>query len=138
MFHAHRRYLRTAAALSAFLVGILACSGSNLIGPENQLEVSNSVDAFQFQVTSLTNVTQNLPYSWTITGPDATVNIAGAVTAGTAMVTITDAQGTEVFSKSLDGSSNPSTSAGVAGDWTITVDLNGVSGTLNFRVEKKP
>lgn len=137
----HQTPFRTRASrvMGVLLVTALAaCSDGNLIGPDNQLEVSNNADSFSFQVTALDNVTQTLTYPWTITGPDATVNIAGAVTAGTATVTISDADGNEVFTRSLDGSSNPSTDSGTVGDWTITIDLVGVSGTLNFSVQKKP
>jgi len=130
---------RSRALPALFALLVMACGNSgNLIGPGNQLEVANNPDNFEFQVSTLDNVTQTLSYSWTITGPDATVDIAGAVTAGTATVTITDTQGVEVFSGSLDGSSNPSTSSGTAGSWTIAVTLDGVGGTVNFRVQKKP
>lgn len=119
------------------VLAALACSDGNIIGPDNQLELANNTDAFSFQASNLDNVSQTLDYTWTITGPDATVDIAGAITAGTATVTIEDADGTEVFSRSLDGSSNPSTDSGTAGDWTITVRLEGASGTINFGVQKK-
>lgn len=127
---------RVLPALLALLV--MACGDSGtLIGPENQLEVVNNTDAFAFQASALDNVTQTLSYPWTITGPDATVDISGSVASGTATVTITDADGAEVFSRDLDGSSNPSTSSGTAGSWTILVVMDGVNGTLNFRVNKK-
>ena len=105
------------------LVTCLACgnspTGPNTIGPANQLEVANASDTFEFQVSALDDVTQTLSYTWTITGPEATVDIAGALTAGTATVTIMDDQGVEVFSSSLNDSNNTNTNAGIAGTWTI-------------------
>ncbi len=117
------------------LCTVAACSG-NPIGPSNQFV--NNVDTFRFQRTDIVDATQTLSYSWTITGSAATVDIAGVVTGGTATVTITDAQGVEVFSGDLDGNNNTSTNSGAAGTWTIRIDLVGVSGTLDLRVQKKP
>jgi len=41
---------------------------ANLIGPANQLEVTNQADTFQWQVTALDNVTQTVTYTWSMTG----------------------------------------------------------------------
>jgi len=41
-----------------------------------------------------------------------------------------------VYSGNLIPSGTPTTSSGVAGAWTLRVELMNTSGTLNFRVQK--
>ena len=50
---------------------------------------------------------------------------------------ITDANGTQVYSRSLSDNGTFVTADGVAGTWTVRVTYNGASGTVNFRVQKK-
>lgn len=116
---------------------MIACGGANVIGPSNQLEVNSATDNFQFQVSNLENVTQTLNYSWTNTGTQAVVDISPGMTAGSAMLTITDADGTVVYQADLADDMDGDTSVGVAGDWSIDLQLDGVDGTLNFRVQRK-
>ena len=71
-------------ALSVFLLGLMACGGGGTIGPQNQPQVTNAVDDFQFQATNLNNVTQTIVYTWQNTGTQANVNQAAAITAGSA------------------------------------------------------
>ena len=59
-----------------------------------------------------------------------------AITAGTATLTIRDANGTQVYSQSLTVNGTLVTNAGMSGNWTIQVALTNVSGTLNFRAQK--
>lgn len=121
---------------AALLVASAACGGTNVIGPENQLEVTNVDDSFQWQVTALDNVTQTLTYTWTMTGTVANVNQASALGGGSATVTVQDAAGTQVYTSSLSQNGTFTTSAGTAGAWKITVTLDEATGTLNFRVQK--
>jgi len=111
----------------------LACSDS--LAPF-QPEINNAADNFQFQATALKNVTTTVQYTWQNSGTAATVNHSSAVTGGSATLTIKDANGTAVYSGALVASGTPATSTGVAGGWSIQVVLTGVSGTLNFRVQK--
>jgi len=124
------------AATLALVAGMLACDGTHVIGPDNQLEVTNGVDSFQWQVTDLDDVTQTLTYSWQNTGTGADVNQAATLSSGSAVLRIDDSAGNEVYSRSLTENGTFSTDSGSAGPWTITVTLNGATGTLNFRVQK--
>jgi hypothetical protein len=112
-----------------------ACDGTNVIGPENQPEINNNTDNFQWQVTALDNVSQTLTYPWETTGANASVNQSSSMSGGSATLLITDADGTQVYSGSLADNGTFPTATGTAGTWTIEVTLSGVSGTLNFRVE---
>jgi hypothetical protein len=123
------------AALALVLtLGVAACSDSNMIGPENQLEVTNTPGSFQIQATALDNVEQTLSYTWVNAGTTANVDQSGSLS-GTATVTITDADGTQVYTRSLTQTGTLQTDAGTAGNWTIQVVLGGTSGALNFRVQ---
>jgi len=121
--------------LGAVSLLLAAGCGSDALAPF-QPQINNAPDNFQFQATGLTTVTTTVQYAWSNTGTAATVNHSSSVTGGSATLTIRDANGTQVYSGALLASANPTTSAGVAGAWTIRVDLVSTSGTLNFRVQK--
>jgi hypothetical protein len=116
-----------------------ACgNGSNIIGPANQLQVTNAPDDFQFQVTNLANVQQTLRYTWTNTGDSANVNQASAITGGTATLTVRDPGGAVVYQADLVNNGTYHTSKAAAGAWQIEVKLASADGTVNFRVQKAP
>jgi hypothetical protein len=123
------------AGTLGFVLTIAACGG-NLLGPQNQLEVTNGTDSFQLQAIALDNISQTLSYTWQNTGTSANVDQSGIVASGAATLTITDAAGTEVYRRSLIQTGSFITSAGTSGSWTIEVSLSGVTGALNFRVQK--
>lgn len=123
------------ALLSATMLLVIGCS-DNAIGPENELEVANETDTFQWQVTALDKVTQTLTYTWAMTGTVADVNQSANPSGGTATLRIRDSAGVEVFFRSLADNGTFQTSSGTAGNWTVTVTLDGVSGAVNFRVQK--
>lgn len=123
-------------ALLAGGLALAGCSGGNVLGPDNQLEVTNATDNFQLQATALDNVSQTLTYLWENTGTSANVNQSGSVTAGSATLTIFDQAGAQVYVASLASSGTFQSGAGLTGGWTIRVELHGMSGTLNFRVQK--
>jgi hypothetical protein len=111
-------------------------SSSNVIGPENELEVNNASNTFQWQVTALSNITQTLEYTWVTTGTIANVNQSSSLGSGSADLRIQDAGGVEVYSRSLANNGTFQTAAGAAGNWTVTVTLSKANGTLNFRLQK--
>ena len=98
-------------------------------GPSRQSEEQALLD-------SLDNVTQTLTYNWQNTGTSANVNQATSPSGGSATLTISDADGTQVYSRNLSETGTFQTDAGAAGSWTIVVELSGASGTFNFRVQK--
>ena len=128
--------MRTLALSLAVAVLAAGCDSANTIGPENELEVTNATDSFQFQVTALETVTETVTYSWQNTGPQATLDISQAISGGTALLTVTDADGTIVYQEDIRDDSDGTTTMGVAGAWTIRVELSDVTGTFNFRVQR--
>ena len=128
------RLHRLAAAL--LLVGVAACDSGNVIGPENEPEVTNVADNFQWQVSNLNNVTQTLTYTWQNTGTMANVDQATSPSGGSATLTIRDADGAQVYSRGLSENGTFQTDTGTSGSWTIVAELSGADGTFNFRVQK--
>jgi hypothetical protein len=113
----------------------LACADANVIGPANQLEVSNNPGIFEWQVTALDGVTQTLTYSWTNPGTSANVNQASSLSSGSATVRVRDQAGTEVYNRGLGQNGTFQTSAGTTGTWTVVVTLDEATGTLNFSLD---
>ena len=95
--------------------------------------MANLTDSFQLQATDITDVTATVTYTWQNTGTTANVNQATVKNAGAAVLTISDADGTQVYSQDLAANGTFQTSAGTAGSWTIRVVLTEFSGTVNFR-----
>jgi len=123
--------------LSATLLIATGCGdSSNGIGPENQLEVTNAVDQFQFQLTALDKVTDRRSYDWENTGTLATIDISQAITGGSATLTIRDADNMVLYDSEIVQENETTTPAGVSGTWEIEVVLNNATGTFNFRVQK--
>jgi hypothetical protein len=124
------------AALAAAALFAAGCSSDkNPIAPF-QPEVINNADAFQFQITHARNVSTTVSYTWTNTGTQATVNHSTALTAGSATVTVYDANNQQVYTHGLLASGTEQSAVGVAGSWRIRIVFGDFDGTANFRVEK--
>ncbi len=132
-----RSVAKSAGAL-LFALTLAACgnSSSNPIGPSNQPEIANATDNFQFQASSLSATTQTLTYTWTDTGPAATLNVSGQITSGGGTLTLRDAAGKQVFSGALTSTGTFASTSGTAGSWQIVVQLTNVTGSVNFRVQR--
>ena len=128
-----RHRLKTSLVGLAAALSLTACT--NVIGPANQLEVSNVPGTFEWQVTALDNVTQTLTYAWTNPGTTANVNQSSSLSGGTATVVVRDASNVQVYSRSLSENGTFTTLAGTTGTWTVVVTLDGAHGTLNFRLD---
>ena len=120
----------------ALALALVACDGSNPIGPSNQPEIANNPDNFQFQASNLARTTQTLTYLWTNTAAVAKVDQSGRIDSGEATLILRDASGHEVYSGMLASTGTFKSSSGTAGSWRIEVRLTEVTGTLNFRVQR--
>ncbi len=112
-------------------------SSSNVLAPKFQPEVVNSIDDFQFQVTGVTGATQTLNYSWRNTGTQANVNQACSISGGSATLVLRDSTGAQIYSRSLADNGTFVSLAGAPSAWSMQVVLSNVSGTINFRAQKK-
>ena len=132
-------FRRPIAGIAASLVStalMIACSNS--AGPlaPFQPQINNAADNFQFQATGVTNVTWTYTYTWANSGDSATVNQATTTTVGSAVLTILDHNGTQLYTQSLNANGTFGMAKGVHGSWTIKVVFTSYSGTVNFRVQK--
>ncbi len=126
------RFLAAIALILLFAVG--GCGDDSSAGKD--LQVTNAADSFQFQVTDTKSYSHTYIYTWANSGTAATVNQSSSISGGDATLILKDNTGTTVYSKSLKSNGTFTTTAGVAGNWTIQLLANKVSGTLNFRAQK--
>jgi len=115
----------------------LACGNST--GPLAPFEpqINNVTDNFQFQATGVTNATWTYHYRWESTGDSATINQATTVPSGSAVVTIKDSTGKQLYSQSLSANGTFGMIKGIKGRWFVDVQFANYSGTVNFRVQKQ-
>jgi len=131
----HTNKIVLGLALAALALLVLACGSDNPLAPFSP-EVNNVADNFQFQITDATNVTTTVSYNWDNSGTLANVNQSCAITGGTAVLTVYDADTTQVYTRNLADNGTFPTTAGTTGTWIIRVSLSNLSGTLNFRAQK--
>lgn len=124
------------AAIS--LTAMIGCGSDKPPAPLSQFqpEIVNNPDAFSFQATDVQNVSTTLTYVWANSGTQASVDHSSVVTAGSASVTLYDANDSLVYTQGLLASANEQSNVGVAGNWRLVVQLTNVNGTLNFRAQK--
>lgn len=116
-----------------------ACgNGDNVIGPSNQLQVTNATDDFQLQVSNLSNVTQTLQYTWANTGDSASINQATVITGGTATLIIRGPDNVIVYQSDLTANGTFQSSLSTVGAWLIELRLRKADGDVNFRVQRAP
>lgn len=123
--------------LLLMLALVAACGDNNTIGPSNQPEIANNTDNFQFQASNLTRTTQTFTYSWVNTGTSANVDQSGVITGGQATLILRDGSNAQVYSGDLRTTGTFVSAAGATGTWRIEVRLSDVTGTMNFRVQKR-
>jgi hypothetical protein len=128
-FQGTRRWLAGAAI-------ILAACGDSATAPGRDPEIVNTADNFQYQITDIQGFSGTQTYSWQNTGTTATVNQSATVAAGSATLVLRDANGVQVYSRSLADNGSFSSSAGAAGTWTVRVSYSAADATVNFRLDK--
>ncbi len=119
-------------------VALVAACGKNSTGPlaPFQPQINNIPDDFQFQATGVTGATWTYTYRWQNTGDSATVNQATTITTGTAVLTISDSTGTQLYTQSLSANGTFGMVKGIHGRWTVKVEFVTYGGTVNFRIQK--
>ncbi|MEK6985930.1 MAG: hypothetical protein AABX89_06080 [Candidatus Thermoplasmatota archaeon] len=97
--------------------------------------VSNQTDHFSYsgQVAGLSDTKT---YTWQTTGTKAAVSWGGQSSQGTFTLTIQDANGKQLYSKSIGGTSqggvHENTATGVAGEWKVTLAFKGFTGQMGL------
>jgi hypothetical protein len=134
----HRPRLAAGIVALAAIGSAAACGSSTGPLAPFQPQINNAADNFQFQATGVTNATWTYTYRWSNSGDSATVNNSTTTSAGSASLTISDKNNTQLYSAPLTASGTAGMTKGLAGLWTIKVVFTNYSGTVNFRVQKAP
>ena len=127
-------YLAIAVLMAGMLGLLMGCHEDPL--SSFQPEIVNNPDNFQFQITGVNGVTTTVSYDWQNSGTKAKANQACSITSGSATLTISDANGTVVYTGDLKNNGDYFTDTGTTGKWLIRVKLVDMRGTINFRVQK--
>ncbi len=134
--------VRLSAAMLVLVVTVACGSSSNPAGPNdsnpapNTPGITNATDDFQFNLPNVTGYSTNGGYTWKNTGTVARVTQSSSISGGSGTLQIRDAGGRVVYSKGLNEGGTVNTDAGPSGDWRIDITPSGVTGTINFRVQK--
>jgi len=128
--------LHSVAFAACIILAIIpACSGDPL-GPEGQFQVTSSVDFFLIQMWNLDDADDTHSYQWENTGTQATVDISQGTSNGSVMLIIKDAAGTVVHQADVLDDNDTDTAVGVAGTWTIDLQLQNVTGSFDVSIMK--
>ncbi len=130
-----RRKLPVLAAAAA--IALAGCESTNTL-EENQISVTNLSDNLSVSVTALDNVTDGERYLWSMTGPQAVVDVTQAITSGTAILQIRDGTGTVVYQEDIGDAVDDTTTLGASGLWQVDLALTKVSGEFSFTVLRAP
>ena len=138
-----RRLLPCFAVILAVMLSV-ACGGDsddNPVGPVgsgtgSDPAITNNTDDFHFQLNNTTNFSTNGGYTWRNTGTAARVTQSSSISSGSGTLVIRDSGGRIVYSKNLSEGGTVTTEAGPTGEWRIEVAPAGVTGSINFRVQK--
>jgi hypothetical protein len=128
-----RRFLATGMLIS---VTLAACGGDSL-GPDGRVQATVSIDAVLLQMWDLSGATDTRSYTWQNTGTQATVDILQLPCSGSAILVVKDDAGTNVHQEDIFNDNDTDTAIGVAGQWTVEVQLQNVNCSFSVRVAKK-
>lgn len=133
--------LGAVAALAIIAAAAIGCQDTivKYLGPENRVLETVVLDSMRFQAWDLDNVHDVRTWNLTITGVQALVHHRNFVHHGVARLTITDAVGDTVYRLvPLEYDLDNETAVGQAGSWTVTLELFGARGRVDFSIARKP
>lgn len=132
---------RALVLLVATVAVISSCQDSivKYLGPANR-EISTVVtDSLRYQAWDLDNVTDTRQWAWANTGPQAVVYHRSFVHHGQGRITILDAAGDTVYRQvPLEYQLDNTSDSGQAGTWTVTLELFGARGRVDFAIVRAP
>ena len=132
-----RHQLSTALALGLAISVSGACDTRIPPVPQLEPQVVNLRNSFNFQAVNLLGVFQDVTYRWQIDGPTATVSQSPTALLGDATVFVTDANGVQVYQRSLAENGSFTTTSGVPGTWTIRLHFKDATGDVAVRLNKQ-
>jgi len=133
-----RAHLRLALPILGLALLATGCgsSNNNALAPQFQPEVVNTPNvAFSFQATGLTDVTDALNYTWSVSSGSMLIHPATTTTSGTVTLNIKDATGVLIYNGPVPATGDITPPNGAAGLWKVRVTLAQYSGTINFALQ---
>ena len=133
-----RAHLRLALPILGLALLAAGCgsSNNNALAPQFQPEVVNTPNvAFSFQATGLTDVTDALNYTWSVSSGSMLIHPATTTTSGTVTLNIKDATGVLIYDGPVPATGDITPPNGAAGLWKVRVTLAQYSGTINFALQ---
>ena len=131
------RNLRGFKAAVIMIIAMLTACGGDSLGPDGRVQATVGIDNFLLQMWDLSDATETRSYAWQNTGTQATIDILQLACSGSAILIVKDDAGTVVHEEDIFNDNDTDTSVGVAGDWTIEIQLQNVNCSFSFRVFKK-
>lgn len=127
-------------ALAALALTVAAAAGCshNSITPGVTVTVTPTPDHFALSAYMVNPYTKAVYYNWPNSGTAAVVSGTASLGAGTVAVTIDDAGGTQVYTRTLTGGSIDTTSVGTPGTWTVHITFTGAQGSIGLNADKVP
>lgn len=130
------RLTRRIAPLGAMLIVLLAgCQARNPYAPGTHLTASNTPDDLRFQLLAVSENSTTFNYDWTHSQDSASLSISPSPSSGTAILSIQDAAGSEIFNHSLLEAGNFTVTSNTSGNWTVRVILGGFTGNVSFHLQ---
>lgn len=129
-----RRLLFPIAAIC--FAAVLASCDDAPTGPGVEPEIVNNTQSFEFQVSRISNYSGILTYTWSNSEVSANLDESASLSGGYVRLTVIDSRGTTVHNALVEDGSM-FTSDGQSGDWTVRVQFEGASGTVNFRLQPR-
>ena len=127
----------------ALVAGLLLGTGCldsvvRTLGPENDPQVVNTPEKFEFVATDLRNVNDRLSWVWTNSAPQAALSHDSFIHHGYGILTIRDAAGVLVDSTLLELNLETETKVGTPGAWTLELTLASARGRADITLTPKP
>jgi hypothetical protein len=108
------------------------------LAPENDPQVVNTPERFEFIATDLRNVNDKLTWTWQNSAPKASLLHDSFIHHGYGILIIHDAAGVMVDSTLLELNLETETRAGTPGDWTLELIFASARGRADFTLTPKP
>jgi hypothetical protein len=103
-----------------------------------QAAVSNQTDHFSYS-GQVAGVSDTKAYTWHNTVGKTAVSWGGQSASGTFTLTVKDAAGKVVYAKQVGGTQqggvSDSSSSGLAGDWSVTLDFHDFTGQMGLSLD---
>ncbi len=133
----HRRWMW---ALIGAVVMSSACLDSvvRTLSPDNDPQVVNTPEKFEFTAQDLRNVNDQLTWVWTNPAPKAALSHNSFIHHGYGILIIHDAAGVLVDSTLLELNLETETAAGTPGPWTLELILAAARGRADITLTPAP